>query len=184
MRCDINVLIESLVTPLKKGQSTNSTASSFSALIPTLTRPVASATRTVIEWALDSGSARKDRNTLKITPYGGNDNNDVINIKVSGWNSIQSNVLGIPGVEYVSRFVCEVQGTLSSTLLGLAGQAVLDTEFFCDALTLTAGIAVLYNGTADKDIAWFEVDVSSYEFAEITYSKVAGGDAVNCLYNF
>ena len=178
-----SVQIASTCQRLKKAQSTNSTATSFTALIPTATKPAASATRAVF----DRGDAVISdpeivQNTIIVLPYGGNTNNDVVNYKVSGWNRTYEEATG--AVQWISTLVCEVQGTLSSSLLGTAGGTVAAAEFFCDTLTLTTGIAVLVQGTADVDIARFEANVAGYELVEITYDLGAGGDLANALVRF
>lgn len=172
------VALESLVSNWKLAQSTNSTATSFSALLSTLTRPAASATRSVID--LGKPGSRTS-NTLEVMPFGGNDNNDIVITKVSGWNFVKD-----PGTRgmWVSRMICEVSATLSSTLVGLADEDVVATEFFADTLTLTTGIAVLLQGTADLDNASFQCDVSGFEIVEITYDLGTGGDTQNALYRF
>lgn len=170
----MGVFLSSVVPELKKAQSTNSTATSFSALIPTNTKPEASATRSVFDLG---HKGTRDRNSLVVYPYGGNDNNDIVITKVSGWNQTP---LGM----WVSSLICEVSATLSSTLLGLASREVVATEFFADTLTLTTGVAELYQGTADVDIAYFICSVAGFELVEITYDLGTGGDTQNALYRF
>ena len=172
------MIIESLTTGLVKGQSTNSTATSFSALVATVTKPEASATRTVI----DLGLGPKQRSTLVVYPYGGNDNNDLINVKVSGWSRVHP----VSGGQqmWVSSLICTVQATLSSTLVGLAGMPVVATEFFADVLTLTTGIAVLVQGAADVDTAYFKCSTGPFELIEITGDLDTGGDTMNWLYGW
>ena len=175
-------VIGSVVSRLTKGQSTNSTTSAFAVAQsrPTTTEPVASATRTVIK---AGGTPYKEGTMLKVTPYGGDANNDIINVKVQGWNSVP--VTGATTTLYVPHQICEVSCTLSNVLPGVAGMPVVATEFFADTLSLTQGIAILHqSAVADIDVAWFECDVSSYEYVEILFSKGAGGDRANCLYRF
>ncbi len=171
-------IIGSLISRLVKGQSTNSTTSSFAVADsrPTATEPASSATRTVIP---AKGTPYKEGATLKVTPYGGDTNNDVVNIKVIGWNSVPGTV-----PLYVPHEVCEIAATLSSALPGIATTPVVATEFFSDLVALTNGFAVLHNGAGDIDVAWFECDVSSYEYVEILYSMGAGGNQANALYRF
>jgi hypothetical protein len=173
------MLISTLLTQLQKGQATNSTDTAFSVsnTKATVTKPAPAATRTIIS----ASGGVKDGNTLRVWPIGGGDNNDVVNVKVYGWNRVL-NTRNPADELWVSGIICEVQGTLSSSLPGVAGQAVLATEFFCDTLTLTTGISVLHNGTADIDQAWFECDWSGFELAEIRGDLGAGGDAMNWLW--
>lgn len=175
------MIISTLTTPLTKGQSTNSTASSFAAIVATLTTPVPSATRTIIDFPQH---VPKDRNTLRVWPIGGNDDNDIINVKVTGW-SFEQNTQNPAKILWVPGTICEVQATLSSTLVGLAGHSPSATEFFADTLTLTTGYAVLFQGTANVDTAWFECDISGFSRVEITGKLGAGtGDTMNWLYSF
>lgn len=170
----MGMFFASCVPDLNKAQATNSTATSFSALIPTLDRPAASATRSVF----DLGKrGTRDRNSLVVYPYGGDANNDIVITKVSGWNQTP---LGM----WVSSMICEVSATLSSTLVGLASREVVATEFFADTLSLTAGVAELYQGTADLDIAYFICSTAGFEIIEITYDLGTGGDRQNALYRF
>jgi hypothetical protein len=176
------MLIETLVTPWKKGQSTNSTATAFSALVPTTTKPAKSATRTVIDFTEQSV---RDAGTLCVAPYGGNDNNDTFSVKVTGWKR------GVPRQSatltkdlWVSFLIAELACTISSSLPGVAGQDVVATEFFCDTISLTTGIATVIQGTADVDTAWFQVDAGGWELIEITGDLTTGGDTQNWLYWF
>lgn len=171
----------SLISRLTKGQTTNSTTASFLVAVsrPTTTEPVGSATRTVIR---TGGGAFKDSVTLKVTPYGGDANNDIINVKVQGWHSVP--VTGATTTLYVPHCVCEAACTLSNALPGIATMPVVATEFFCDTVAITQGYGVAHNGVADKDVAWFECDVSSFEYVEILFSMGTGGDQANALYRF
>lgn len=170
--------LASLVMNWRKAQTTNSTATSFSALLPTVTKPERSATRGVFDLG---DQAERSQNTLLVMPYGGNDNNDIMNVKVVGWDFLKDS--GARGL-WVPSVICEVQGTMSSTLVGVASEDVVATELFCDTLTLTTGVAVLRTGTADIDPAWFEVDVYGYRMVELTYDLGTGGDTQNALVRF
>lgn len=174
-------IIGSLVSPHQQGYATSTTVASFTAAmsISTVTKPALSTTRIIID---SSGSRAKESVTLKVMPYGGDANDNAINIKVQGWSKVQSQT-GLPSIQYVSRFVAEVGATLSSSLLGIAGMPMVATEFCADSLSWTAGVAILHIGTANIDAAWFEVDVSSYEIVEILCNKGTGARA-NCFYGW
>lgn len=174
-------VIGSLISPLTRGQTTSSTAASFAVADsrPTTTEPVASATRTVIK---TRGISSKEGVTLKVMPIGGDSNNGTLSLKVQGWNSVKG-VTGATTIEYVARAICVVAATLSSALPGIATMPVVATEFFADTVSLTSGLAVLHAGTADVDAAWFECDVSSYEYVEIIPIK-GTADRANSVYNF
>lgn len=175
-----NVFLASLVGKLRRVQATNSTAGSFSALVDTIDRPAASATRAVF----DLGStATRNQNKLVIYPIGGNDDNDVMNVKVSGWNFAPATSASGRGM-WISTLLAEVACTLSSTLVGLANEIVSATEFHADILSLTKGVATLWQGTSNVDIARFDVDCSGFEIVEVTFDINSGADTMNALYRF
>lgn len=175
------MLIDTITTGLRKGQSTNSTATSFAVADsrPTTTKPAASATRTILDF---SDLGLKDRNTLCVIPYGGDANNDQFAVKVYGWNVFVPKAQ--TGIElWIPRFICGVDCTISSSLPGIAGSEVVATEFFCDtiAASTAAGISVIRQGTADVDVAWFECDISPFQLVELRYDMLTGGDRANAL---
>jgi hypothetical protein len=161
-----------LVNPFKRAMTTNSTAGSFSANLATSTRPAASATRMVVD--RDRG---EDRTTLRISLFGTGSNDQTVSVKVFGW------IAGVANNLYVPQFICQVQGTLSSTLVGVTGEDVIATEMFADVLSLTAGIATLNQGTSDVDTAWLECDVSGYELIEVSFIVGSATDA-NGIWSF
>lgn len=171
-----DLYLVSQVSGYQRALTTNSTAASFSALVAEAAAPGRSETRAVFSTLNNQG--RQRWNTLVVLPYGGNTDNDVMNIKVAGWNQTSSGRLWVPEVK------CELACTMSSSLPGLAGNDVVATEFFCDTLTLTTGVAVLYTGTANVDIAYFKVGISGFEFVEILFDLSTNADQMNALVRF
>lgn len=140
---------------------------------PTVTAPVLGTNGVVDPLILPGYSWRR----LQILPFGGNDDNDQILVRAVAWNRSASGL-------WVPRILAEVTAVLSSAIPGVAGQDVIDTQFFADDLTLTAGgIAALYEGSADT-AAWFEVDVSGSNFVSVQAKTGVGGDGANALYRF
>ena len=171
-----DLYLVSQVSGYQRALITNSTSGSFSALVAEAAPPAMSSTRSVFSTQPNKG--RQRWNTLVVLPYGGNTDNDIMNIKVAGWNQTASGRLWVPEVK------CELACTMSSSLPGLAGNDIVATEFFCDTLTLTTGVAVLYTGTADVDIAYFKVGISGFELVEILFDLGTGGDVMNALVRF
>ena len=167
----------SQVNNLQLAQSTNSTDGSFSALIPTLTRPARSATRAVFDLG---APGLRSSNVIVVYPFGGSSDDETINVKVTGWNFSKDG--GTRGM-WVSTLICEVLATLSSTLLGLANEDVVAAEFFADTLSLTKGKASLYQGTSNVDIARFKAPVSGFEIVELTFD-LGTADTQNALVRF
>jgi hypothetical protein len=153
-------------------------------LVATITKPAASATKAVF----DKGKlGLRDLNTLVVMPFGGNDNNDIINVKVVRWIRVPRTTPVATASRldmYVAEMLAEVQATLSSSLPGLADEEVVVAEFFADTLTLTKGVATLMQGTADIDVAYFTVDISGAEIIELVFDLGTGGDTQNALVRF
>lgn len=172
----------SLIGLRKKGLAANSANAAFTAAQSkaTITEPAASATRTIIGTGLAGGY--KQGVTIKVKPFGRSADNNTIKIKVQGWSRVQE-ITGAPSVEWVSSIVAEVLATLSSSLPGIAGMAVTDSDLFADTLATTNGFAILHQGASNVDSAFFECDVTSYEYVEILYALGTGSEA-NCLWNF
>lgn len=168
----------SLLSNWKKALAASSTNASFAALIPTVTKPATSTSRIVFD-RTDQGTLRQ--NTIIVLPYGGDDDNDQVKLKVSGWNLSQN---GATRGLWVPTLICEVLATLSSTLPGIANEDVVATEFFADTITLTTGIAIVVSGTSNVDVCGFVADVSGYQMVEVAVAKGTGGDHINALVRF
>lgn len=177
--------IEVVATPItrvRRALATSGVASSFTAAagLSTFTEPdVTSATRCILS---RKDVSRADNTLIRVKPFGGNNDNETISVKAIGWNRIGAQ-FGGPKFQWESNIICQVAGTLSSALLGLTGGRVAATEFFCDALTLTYGTAVLYQGLADVDHAWFEFFSDGYEYVELLFA-VGTADGSNALVSF
>jgi hypothetical protein len=172
----VSTAIGAPVGSLRKAQLTNSTDASYPARLPTATKPAASNTRAVIPRGPGVIEA-----TLEVVPYGTTTDNQTTNVLVLGWSHTDNGL-------WVPRTICEVSGILSATLKGVAGQDVLDTEFFCDTLGLTNGIAVLRPQTgapavANQDVASFLCDVGGVELIELLF-KLGTAASQNALVRF
>lgn len=173
--------IDVLAMEYLRGLVTSSTDTSFTAAEqnPTGTKPAASTTRAVF----DRGPGRNERNSLVLLPFGGDADNDQFSLKVVGWNRVGPKAQN--GLDlWVSVLLAEIAVTLSSAIPGVAGRQVVATELFADTLSLTSGLAVLYQGTADIDLARAEVPVDGYEIVEVFFDLTTGGDRANFLYAF
>lgn len=186
--------IDSLMHQFRRGLVTNTDSNAFvvADYRPRTTKPtpaIASGktARVVLDWGPRDAPGKqlspREENTLVVMPFGGNDNNDLILVKVCGWRAIAQagDVAGDGLTQYVSTFICGLTATLSSALPGNAGRSVVATDLFADTLTAT-GTAVLYQGTADVDPAMALCDVSGFELVTIDLAVSTGGDGANCLW--
>src|SRR5262245_52900901 len=79
---------KSLCAEWKLAKTTNDTTNGFSALLATKTRPVASATRAVVDRAKNTSGASivVEESILCVCPFGGDADNNTLLVKVVGWN--------------------------------------------------------------------------------------------------
>lgn len=177
--------MHSFAYPWQRALSTGSTATSFAALLAVQTKPETIHSGTTGRYVKDFKSQGvRNQNTLHIKPFGGNDNNDTFNIRVTGYNFAKNSDPQDPNGLWIPDHIATLNCTLSSTLPGVANELVVATEFFADTLTLTSGIAILKQGTADVDTASFLVDISGYELVSITFDIDSGADVMNALVRF
>lgn len=155
---------------LSLAQSSNSTTAgtTFAALAPTATQPVASSTRSVITWA--------GRETLHIIPFGRNADNNTLRFRVTGWQ--QKNSIWYP------QALCDCTATITSSITGVAGQTPSNSDLFCDTLTVDKGIGVIQSSAADNaGIASVDVPIGPYDLVEIQFIINASATQANGLYN-
>lgn len=161
------------VSHYDKALSANNLTNAYPTTAPTGSQPTVG-TNGVIDPTEVTGKAWQ---TVQVLPFGGNNDNDQIVVRVVGWNRTKTSGLWVP------RILAEVTATLSSSITGVAAHDVLNTEFFADDLTLTSGgIAVLYKGATDSLPAFFEVDINGSALISVQCKTGTAGDAANALY--
>jgi len=136
-----------------KALSTSATDTSFPSRIPTATRP--------------STAIENQGDTLTFAPYGEAANDDTFDLRVIGW-SIRKDI-------WIPTVICQLACT-HCTAVGLANRDIVAAERFCDAITLTNGIAVLPSVPANT-IATATVDIEGFDFFEFTFDLGAGANA-------
>lgn len=112
--------------------------STFPAILPTLTEPMQSATRWVID--LVTGGGIICQNAAKIKPYGFGSDNNTFKVRIWGWTKcpgIQGSLQDFWDPTLLAELLC----TLDAGVPGVAGTRVLNTMFFTDTISLTYGNA-------------------------------------------
>jgi hypothetical protein len=169
----------------RRALAVNSTATSFAAKIPTVTRPFA-----------DGVIMVNGADTLEVQPFGAGSDNDTFDIRVTGWRkavpSSPEQRLGpggrsafiepAGGVLWIPKVICEISCTLSA-IIGIAGAVAINTDRSADTLTLNKGVALLDTVVADSAGASFLCDVSGSELIEITFD-MTGATNGNALVAF
>lgn len=169
------MLIETRSAALLKAAATNLVTADFTTtpLIPTVTKPVASATKAVLAW----GNAGHSYNSLMFTPYGSGADNATFSARVTGWRSISA--IGLTTLWVPTRLM--ELSCLLSTSVGIAAAAVINTERFCDTITQVASTAMISTveiySPADNSPGWVLADGLGFELIEFTVDLGTATDA-------
>lgn len=169
--------LETLKAPFARALAANATDTSFPSRVPTITQPT-----------LMLGDVDGDiqQNGLEILPFAIGADNETFSIRIYGWRFI-----GPAGPHAYSRlWVPVVLGEFACTLcaqVGIANSPVLNTERFCDTITLVgttanANVGVEIVSPANDTIARILVDLKGYQFWEPTFDIGTGPTSMNCLY--
>lgn len=136
-----------------------------------LTDKVATITKPVNDGVVAVGSDGRD--TLELLPLATAGENDTFAIRVIGWRQ----VLGLWAPTPLCTANC-----IACAKVGVAGQAVVATQRFCDSITVTSGIGVTPSVAADT-IAELFVTISGYDRVEVLFDTTAAGTTgMNALY--
>ncbi len=124
--------------------------------IPTVTEPVASATRGVFDLALTGGSY--SRNLMELIPIGTGINNAVITgLRVFGWTRLKGvGGLSAPTKDLWVPKLLFAADMVFGNVIGVAGSALASTYFFMDTITITSGIG---NANVDNVITTNALDL-------------------------
>lgn len=158
--------MDTIVNTYRKAWATNDTSNSFTAKVATVTRPSGDGVVTIEQ------VGRYTRNNVILVPYGIGSDNNTMSMRVINWKEISG--LWIPLI------VCEVACTLS-TSVGVAANAVLNTERFADTIALTygnAGIDCQVFSPANNTPGHVTVDAKGATILEVIFSR--GGSATSC----
>lgn len=165
------MLLDTAIVDFAKACTVNSTDSSFPARVATITEPTGSG---VIE--LTRGPTDQSFNNLLVVPYALGSDNDTFNVLALGWRQVSG--LWLPVT--LAQVACTC-----CTLVGVAAQAVLNTEHFVDTITLTygnAGVSVEVVTNANNLIAHFMVDCKGFEKVELIFDLGTTPTSMNALY--
>lgn len=145
-----------------------STAGPLSASAPTTTRPTAGA----VDRAL--GGALCGRNVLAVLFFGARSSgdNETFTARIEGWSHLGG--LWIPTPLLALTLT---QGTS----VGVAGQDVLNTNYFADTLVAdtayTSAYELVQAATADNSIAMLKVDTAGFEIVQVRLAKGTNASA-------
>lgn len=171
MGCE-SMIVETASTGMRKALATNSTASSFAAKIPTATEPTSDGVHTM---GFGDSSCRSN---LLVMPYAVASDNNTFSVQVWAWEFISQGDTRL----WIPRLLCQVACTVDSTLVGVAGRAIVATEMFADTLSVSIGeenVNVAKCSPADGNSAGhFMVDIQGAPKVEFVFST--GSSATSC----
>ena len=158
------------VSTYAKVLGTNSTSTNYPSRVATATEPTGAG---VLDMSVGNGLSREK---LVLIPYGQDEADKTLKMMVLGWQIVSD--LWVP----VS--LCELTCTLCNKT-GVAAKSVLNTEFFCDTLALTAGYSTTaceVNTPTGDVIAHAVVNVKGYAKVEVIFDRNSSATSANALY--
>jgi len=181
---------------LRKAFAANVNTSSFAALPPTVVRPSGDGVYDYLGTASGFGGVPRTPKFLLMFFYGLGSNNDAFDIKVTGWRHL-GNLPPQGSVIWIPQTLVVLSGIVSSTAKGVAGAPVLDTEFFCDTLTIkTAAVTEpvitndagsqafvqRYSAADDATPAWVKIPLQGVEIWQTQFDQTTGTPTMNALF--
>ena len=118
--------------PLRKVLSSNSTASSFTAKIPTATKPAGESVVDVFDMAIGQAVETYLPKYCQVIPFGTDANNETLTMRVWGWSK-ESTSSGL----WIPQLLLEVTVTLGN----VDAAAIADDTYMADTLAIAAGDA-------------------------------------------
>lgn len=130
--------MSTLVYPFRKAVATNATSSSFTAKIPTATEPTGTGVFNLFDRDMGLAINTRTPDSIQIVPFGANDDNDVFNLRLWGWNKIYSPTTGLTSATvWVPQLILD----LACTLGNISAAAITASNFLCDTIAVTKGPA-------------------------------------------
>lgn len=167
-----------------KCRSVNQTSNGYVSKLPTGTEPSGDANTATGASVLDIGhKGSVASNGLIIVPYALGSNDNTFSMRVLQWRRIGRDPLT---ALWIPVKLLEVTGTLSSTPVGIAGKEILNTEMFCDTITLVgtsgnANVSCEIVSPADNTIAHIMLDLKGAQKVELTFTTGASATSCNAL---
>ncbi len=170
------VLLGNEQLPLVKWLTTAATDATFPATIPTATEPTGD--------SIVDLSGQKYRK-IRVMPFGAGADNDTHVIRVIGWNQVGST--SDSTLIWVPSLLASYTSTLS-TLVGVSGKVVTDSERFADTLVIVANMGTDAQGTvkvspADNlTPAYFICELNGAQKVQVTFDLTGTSTSANALY--
>lgn len=162
-------------TRFRKLLAANSTNTTAPVKVDTLTEPTS---ENVIHVAPNSEAAKK----IVISPFGVGSDNQTFDVYVYGWDYVP---VDSTTVQWHPVLLCQFTATLSSTIPGVAGGAVAETNYYADTLSdPTVGVLAVTCekiSPANDQAGIYSVNISGFKKIEIV-TDVGTATSANVLY--
>ena len=176
------MLLQTQISPFVRARTVNQTSNGYVSKIPTITEPAAdtgSATASAAISLTDAGARDgAGYNGVLIMPYAIGSDDNTFSMRVIGWRTVGEATNGV--FLWIPVLLCELACTCS-TVVGIAGREVLNTERFADTITITYGnanVSVEAFSPANNVTAHAIVDLKGNQKFELSFTT--GGSATSC----
>jgi hypothetical protein len=167
--------------PIRKALAANSTASSFTAKIPTATAPSGNGIFDLTDPQYGMGVNGRVPDRILVVPFGGNSNDETFDMRVWGW----SRTVGADGT---AVWLPQLLAQLSVVLGNIDGSAIAANMLIADTITVTYGLAdertlgLSVMSPANDVPAAAYIGLRGCERIEFDFDLTGTGDAANCFW--
>jgi hypothetical protein len=162
--------------PFRKAMAAATTSTSFTAKIPTTTKPAASSTRSVIDLLSPNYGITASPHLPKyvlVVPYGTDANNETLDMRLWGWNKT---------TDATPVWVPQLLFQIAVTLGNIDAAALEASALLADTITITYGPDELTEISPANDVsAQLLTHVRGCELLEFDFD-IGTGAAANCLW--
>lgn len=176
------MLLETMTQAFRQPMTTDF-ATTFPSRIPTITEPLGSATR----WVIDNGSypiGQSGQNSVIILPYGVGADNATFLLRLYGWRVLPWRTFGNVN-QWIPILLAQLTCTLDAGSPGVATTEVGSTKYFVDTLSLTYGnanVSIDVNTIASTGlIAHFQASIKGFQKLECTFDTNSSATGMNAL---
>lgn len=179
------MLLETLSTAWRKVRATNATDNGYPSRLIRATEPSGtgnSAAQATASAVFENGPS-SGQNLLMLKFFGAGSNNATCGARVIGWNKVPGTADPTNEV-WEPTVLAEIDLTLSSTPVGLAGKIIAETDLFADTLVIATGYSTagcdLTSPTGDV-AGHALVDLKGSQKWEVTFTTKGSATNVNAL---
>lgn len=181
-----NTLLMTQAVNWQRARQVNATDSSFPTRLITATEPAnslgtnaAQATSGSVFDLANPSKSDVSQNGLILKPYGSGSNTNTFSLRVIGWSYL---IEGDPNTAiWDPTILVELQATISSTPIGLAGKLVKATDLFATSIAVTTGnanVSMEQVSPGSGIAAHAVVDLKGFQKVEFVFTT--GSSATDC----